>query len=552
MNPTENEDQLKSAALQTAKSVLATKKAAEQELINAKEKLELKAQELANSLAIMRATLESTSDGILVTGGLRTIMNFNQKYLTMFNIPSEMLDAGDNMKRREFVSRQFDDPEKFLARNIEIIESAVPESFDVLEFSDGRVYERYSKLLDNNNTELGRVWSFHDITKQREEENKQKQAKIEAEIRTQRGADFMALLSHELRTPLTPVLMTATALKEDENIPAEVREQFEMMERNIAIEVRMIDDLLDITSVQYKKLQLITQPCDAHSLIGSAIEIVRDAADAKNISIERDFSAKRTGIMADPARFQQIIWNLLRNAIKFTPHGGHILISTRDQEDNWLHIEVTDTGIGMEAKDLDKIFLPLEQLEIVRERRYGGLGLGLAIVRSMVELHGGKTSAKSEGPDRGATFIVEFPGATAPPPDFAGISPIQSSSLPSGPPLRLLLVDDHPSTLLAVSTLLTRDGHKVITASTVTAALAPASVNTFDLLISDLGLPDGTGNQLMEELRDKYGLQGIAMSGYGTEADIERSLESGFAVHLVKPVPMAELRRVLAQLGSSK
>ncbi|MGB8354857.1 MAG: PAS domain S-box protein [Chthoniobacteraceae bacterium] len=373
---------------------------------------------------------------------------------------------------------------------------------------------------------------------------------------------FLAVLSHELRTPLTPVLMSAAALRDDTRLPEEVRQQLGMMERNIALEARLIDDLLDLTRIGRGQIQLLTQPCDAHSLIGLAVEIVRDDAMEKEIKLERDFTAHQSGLVADPARFQQVIWNLLRNAVKFTPRGGRILIRTADetgeQGGGVLHIEVCDSGIGIEPDALDKIFTPFEQLN----HRMGGLGLGLAISRAIVDAHGGTISARSEGLNRGTTFAVDLPGATEPPPgvadgpdaypelfpakwtaDRAGLTPVSS--------LKLLLVEDHESTLRVLSRLLMREGHHVAAVTTIAAALAVAETEPFDLVISDLGLPDGTGTELMGRLRASHGLKGIALSGYGMEEDLERSREAGFITHLTKPVDFQQLQRVLDEFSQS-
>ena len=181
------------------------------------------------------------------------------------------------------------------------------------------------------------------------------------------------------------------------------------------IQDRLIDDLLDLTSITRGKLQLRPQRCDTHALIGLAIEIVQPEANAKEITLARMLDAPHSGLVADPARFQQVIWNLLRNAVKFTPHGGRISIRTRDEKTpggaRWLRIEVADSGIGIDPAQLDKIFAPFDQGGLTGDHRFGGLGLGLAIARSVVELHGGRISAHSEGADRGATFVVELPVA---------------------------------------------------------------------------------------------------------------------------------------------
>jgi len=372
---------------------------------------------------------------------------------------------------------------------------------------------------------------------------------------------FLAALSHELRTPLTPVLLAAAALREDERLPADAREQLGMMERNIALEARLIDDLLDLTKIAHGKLRFRSEPCDAHHLIGRSVEIVGDDARAKGIIIESTFAAQPSRLMADPARFQQVIWNLLRNAVKFTQQSGRISIRTREDKTTegaiWLRIEVSDSGIGIDPARLEQIFLPFDQGGLTGDHRFGGVGLGLAIARAVVELHGGRISAQSAGVNRGATFVVELPCVVESPSGISDIvSPASAGSslrqtLPPFAPLRLLLVEDHESTLQTLSRLLQRDGHRVVTATTVAEALDAAAGNPFDLVISDLGLPDGSGTELMEELRDTYGLRGIALSGYSTEEDTVRSREAGFATHLVKPVAIADLRRAIISLAST-
>lgn len=389
-----------------------------------------------------------------------------------------------------------------------------------------------------------------------------KTAQSDAERASRAKDAFLAALSHELRTPLTPVLMMAAALRGDDRLPSDVREQLGMMERNIALEARLIDDLLDLTRISRGQLHLRSELCDAHSLIGLAVEIVRDDARAKGISLERDLGAQRSGLFADPARFQQVIWNLLRNSVKFTPRGGRVAIRTSDdQSGERLRIEVTDSGIGIDPSALEKIFLPFEQADPTGDHRFGGMGLGLAIARAIVDLHGGTIKAESAGTDRGATFIVELPGATEAPHGVAHspalFAELASDALPPEPlpeisgPLRLLLVEDHESTLQVLSRLLSRAGHKVVTAGTLTAALAAATEGTFDLVISDLGLPDGTGNELMEILRARYSLRGIALSGYGMEEDVTRSRQAGFAAHLTKPVDFRQLQRALHEVINS-
>ncbi|MEO6875748.1 MAG: CheR family methyltransferase [Opitutaceae bacterium] len=413
--------------------------------------------------------------------------------------------------------------------------------------------------LKNASGEItGAINCFYDVTERKEMERELlasveelKLAQREALRFKQTKTDFIAALSHELRTPLTPVLLTATALREDLRLPPDVREQLGMMERNIALEARMIDDLLDLTKVSHDRLRLRAQLCDVHELIELAVAIVAEEARAKGLSIERVLTARDNRLLVDPARFQQVMWNLLRNAVKFTPQGGRISVTTREEEfspgETGLRIEVTDSGIGIDATRLEQIFQPFDQGGLRGDHRYGGVGLGLAIARSVIALHGGRISAQSDGADLGATFVVELPGATASTLDV----PVSPAPVPGNPaatvtPLRLLLVEDHASTLEALSRLLQRDGHKVTAATNIAAALEAAAAQQFDLVVSDLGLPDGKGMDLMKKLNASYGLRGIALSGYGMAEDLALSCDAGFITHLVKPVSIAELRHTLA------
>jgi len=389
-----------------------------------------------------------------------------------------------------------------------------------------------------------------------------KRAQSEAERASRAKDDFIAALSHELRTPLAPVLMTAASLRDDVRLPVDIREQLAMMERNISLEARLIDDLLDLTSISRGKFHLRAAPVDAHSLIGLATEIVRQDAQAKGISIERSFNARHSGLVADPSRFQQVVWNLLRNAVKFTPNGGLITIGTTEHTaadgKRWFQVTVTDSGIGIRAEMLEKIFSPFDQGGLTGDHRFGGVGLGLAIARAVVNLHGGRITAQSEGPDLGSTFLAEFPGAMMPPhgvTDPAQLSlphmssgtnpPMPAPAPPGGKSLRLLLIEDHEATLQVLLRLLTREGHRVQPARTVAEALRLASADTFDLVVSDLGLPDGTGTELMQELRNSHGLRGIALSGYGMEEDLARSRDAGFVAHLIKPVDFQQLKHAI-------
>ncbi len=375
-----------------------------------------------------------------------------------------------------------------------------------------------------------------------------------AEIASQAKDNFLAALSHELRTPLNPVLMTAVAMSEDETLSETVRDSFAMIARNVALEARLIDDLLDLTRITRGKLTLHSASCDLHSLIGLVVEIVRDEAREKQIEIDLRLSAISNHLQGDSTRLQQVLWNLLRNAVKFTPRGGRISIVSRNvpsldpKKGDLLCIEVADNGIGLDSPEMERIFEPFEQM-LGHDHRFGGLGLGLAIARAIVDLHGGTISVESPGHGLGSTFIVQLPGAAIPPSPLSEKNVAKTASLVDDPTMRLLVVEDHEATRVVLARLLKRLGHEVTTAGTLAEARAGAAAGTFDAVISDLGLPDGTGIELMEELRALYGLRGIALTGYGMDEDIRRSENAGFVAHLVKPVDMNELRRSLRQLS---
>ena len=412
----------------------------------------------------------------------------------------------------------------------------------------------FSRGADGRVREI--VGTATDVTERRGIEAALKAAKETAETANQSKDRFLAILSHELRTPLSPVLMTATELRGDENLPGEVREQLGMIERNIALEARLIDDLLDITRIINGKLAVRAEPCDAHSLIGLVVEMIRSDAQEKRIAIHLDLAARHSQITGDPARLQQVFWNLLRNAVKFSPEGGNVRIRSLDppcigdmEVESRVCIEVSDDGVGFEADAATVIFQPFEQG--ASGHRFGGLGLGLAIARAIVDIHGGTVRAKSPGPGQGATFTVELPGATRPLAAATRLSggenPGRGSGLERDAPMRLLLVEDHEPTMQVLTRLLTRAGHHTVAAQSLAEARAAAAKETFDAVISDLGLPDGTGVELMQNLKAAHGLRGIALSGYGTDEDLRRSEAAGFVVHLVKPVDFNDLRRALRE-----
>jgi PAS domain S-box-containing protein len=654
--------------MQTAGIIRQARQRAEQELIQAKQALELKTEELAHLLSMMRATLESTTNGILVTDGAGRITGFNEKYVEMFRIPRELLEARAYEPLRKAVSEQLKDPQEFIARIQEIETSSLSESLDVLEFTDGRVFERYSKLQSVEDRSVGRVWSFSDITErnraeivsqrlaaivnssddaivgkdlnsivtswnagaerifgysasemigtsimrlippdhQGEEaqilarircgervdpietvrvakdgrlldvsitvspikdatgtvvgaskiardiserkraEEKLQAAKISAERANQAKDDFMAVLSHELRTPLTPALAAASYLAEHEDLPPQLREEVTAIRRNVQFEARLIDDLLDLTRITRGKLPLHHEAVDAHRLVQNALTIVHEDIVRKELEVVTDFAAAEHNLWVDPIRIQQVFWNLLNNAVKFTPPRGRITVRTSNDGGRFA-FEITDTGVGIESEHQARIFNAFEQGEVSIIRQFGGLGLGLTISQTLLKLHGGTISVRSEGKNRGACFTVTLDVLREP---IAAAPNATGGDLAMERSLRLLLIDDHADTRRILSRLLGKCGHEVSAADCGESALKLMETERFDVIISDIGLPDTSGYEVVREAKRRQPVQGIALSGFGMEEDVRRSLEAGFDYHLTKPVEFHELRSLLQKIAS--
>ena len=384
-----------------------------------------------------------------------------------------------------------------------------------------------------------------DITQRKKDAAALEEAKNEAERANRAKDEFLAALSHELRTPLTPVLMSAAALEKEPGIEPKLRRQFGMMRRNVELEARLIDDLLDLTRVSHGKLQLrLSGPVDVHSLLRHAEQIVRGEVRAKSLALHLELAADDHHIAGDAVRISQVFWNLLNNAAKFTPIGGQITVCTANPAPGQLVITVSDNGIGIDPQTLPFVFRAFEQGDVRGLQPCSGLGLGLSISKAIVELHGGTIRAESAGRGLGAVFKLEL-GTVLPFPD-AQIHVSRPRRF-RGKSYRLLVVEDHEPTLAVLSRLLRAQGHGVMTASTVKDALALASEHRFDFVISDLGLPDGNGINLMMQLSNDYGLRGIALTGYGMAEDVARTEQAGFLAHLVKPINFDQLHRVLEQ-----
>ncbi len=563
--PDSNDEEklLRSVALQNAQSILAARQRAEEELVQAKEALELKTRELANSLGMMRATLEAATDGILVTDGKGRITGFNQRYAEMWQLPPELLESGEHRPILEFCSTFFAAPAEFLRRADHIYETSPPTTTDILELAKGQVFERLSRTQWVNEENVGRVWTFRDITERwRAEEIRSRLAAIvessddaiisktlqgiittwnqgaeqmfgyqasemigksitllippdhineeptilqrirrgeriksyetirvrkdgsrfhvsitispvkdahgniigaskiarditarervlEAE-RTARAEaervsllkdEFLATLSHELRTPLNAILGWSQILQARAGADADLQEGLEVIQRNTKVQSQLIEDLLDMSRIISGKIRLDVQQVDLQDVIRAAVASVRHSADAKEIRLQLVLDPLAGPVRGDPNRLQQCFWNLISNAIKFTPKGGKVQVGLQ-RVNSHIEVCVVDNGQGIKPDFLPHVFERFRQGDGSTTRRYGGLGLGLSIVKQFVELHGGTVHAKSDGEGQGSTFCIELPlmvihpqesdGSRAPPARHAGNFGCAGSSFSRG------------------------------------------------------------------------------------------------------------------------
>lgn len=393
-----------------------------------------------------------------------------------------------------------------------------------------------------------------DIEDQKQIEEALRSAKIEAEEANKAKDRFLAVLSHELRTPLNPILLATTSMLEKGARPEDFRPNLELIRQYVNLQARLIDDLLDVMRIVRGKMPLHWDVADAHHLIRQAINICRSDVLSKGHKITVDLAATHSYINTDPARFQQVLWNLIKNAVKFTPPNGLITIRTMnvndpDGKEGRLVIEVQDMGIGIEPEILPRLFNHFQQGEATITRKFGGLGLGLAISKGIVEGHGGSITATSAGKGQGTTFRIELKVLPEPRPQSkTKQEPKDDSTLPCHP-CRLLVVEDEPATRRLMGRLLEGLGHKVMTADTLESALNAVDTTGFDLIISDIGLPDGSGLELMHQIVLRSGpIPAIALTGYGMEEDIQRSRAAGFTAHLTKPIDFMKLEAMIRQI----
>ena len=668
------EELLRSVALKNARSILRARQRAERELIDAKEALEKKTAELGHSLAMMRATLESTTDGILVTDATGTVTDFNQNYITMWRVPTEIIETKDHRRLLEITSRQFKEPEKFLSRIEDIYAFSPPETFDLLELADGRLFERFSRIQFIEERDVGRVWSFRDITERKRAEKELRQQREwfevtlssigDAVITTDTGgkvtflnpmaemmtgwktaeasgqplekvfniinedtrkpaknpvdivlrdgivvglanhtaligkdgtersiedsaapirdatgtisgavmvfhdvtqrrraekalkeADqkkdhFLAILAHELRNPLVPIrngLQILNLAGNDLTIAENARS---IMDQALNQLVRLVDDLLDVSRITTGKLKLRKERVELAAVVQSAVETTRPLIDEQGHHLSVRLPPTSILLDADPTRLAQVFSNLLNNAAKYSEQGGRITL-VAEPVGSEVIVRVTDQGIGISADHLPRIFQLFAQVETASDRSQGGLGIGLSLVRGLVEMHGGTIEARSGGPGRGSELTVRLPLAKPAPLSASQTEEADGQKTSPTPKYRILVVDDNRLSAQSTAIALGLMGHDLATARDGIEGIELARTFRPDVILMDIGLPEMNGHETARRIRQQPGGNNIlliAVTGYGQEEDRRLSLEAGFDYHLVKPLNFAELKNKLFEL----
>jgi signal transduction histidine kinase/ActR/RegA family two-component response regulator len=382
-------------------------------------------------------------------------------------------------------------------------------------------------------------------------------ARAEAEVANRAKDEFLATLSHELRTPLTAILGWTRILRKEQVDEATQARGLEVIERNVQAQTRLIEDVLDVSRIITGKMQLNVRRVEMPGVIEAAIESVRPAAEAKKIEVVPVIEGPAT-IMGDQERLQQVVWNLLSNAIKFTPNAGRIevRVGTRGEE---VDLAVADTGKGIPREFLPYVFDRFRQADSSSTRTHGGLGIGLALVRHLVELHGGSVEARSDGEGKGSTFAIRLPVAgpgeseEVTPVPAATVSRASLTGLPTLDGLRILVVDDEADARDLIGVILRGRGAAVDAAASAAEALEAIARQHPDVLVSDISMPDEDGYQLIRELRGREAGAGgaipaVALTAYARSQDRERALAAGFQLHLAKPVEPDDLVLAVAEL----
>jgi signal transduction histidine kinase len=416
------------------------------------------------------------------------------------------------------------------------------------------------RATPTGNDELGLlVRTFNEmLTQIQARDSELARARDTAEAANRAKDEFLAIVSHELRTPLTPIVAWTRLLKGGGLDEPTSKRALDVIERNARAQTQLVEDLLDVSRIVTGKVRLDVQLVDLRRLADAAVDATRPAADAKGIRLQLVLDPRTGAVSGDPQRLQQVIWNLLSNAVKFTPRGGRVQIELRRVESH-VELAVSDTGQGIKPEFLPFVFDRFRQADSSSTRPHGGLGIGLAIVRQIVELHGGRVRVESAGEGQGAVFTVELPAAVVRTMPGERLHPAAATPVPFTPSpvlrgLRVLLVDDEEDTLETLAIMLRSCGAEVRTAESTPTALDALKAWRPNAIVSDIGMPDEDGYALIARVRALSGAEGghtpaIALTAYARTEDRVRALSAGFQMHVAKPIEPAELVATIAAVA---
>lgn len=407
-------------------------------------------------------------------------------------------------------------------------------------------------ILDEDGQFVGVVLVFRDISERRRLEHELQQRSQDLEERDRRKDEFLAMLAHELRNPLAPIANTLQVLRLQFGKQPDIERAGAMMARQLNHLVRLVDDLLDVSRITRGKLELRRQRLNLAALVGRTVDSVRSLMDERQHRLQIDMPPEALRLEGDPDRLEQVLANLLNNAIKYTPPGGNIHLSAA-REGEEVVVRVRDSGIGIRAEALPRLFEMFQQADRVPGRLSEGLGIGLTLVRSLVEMHGGSVSASSAGPNRGSEFVVRLPAL---PSEVGSPAPVSIAPPPSPVrPLRILITDDNLDSAESMALLLAAMGHETRTAHDGAQALQVLDTFSPEVIFLDIGLPHGLdGYELARRIRHRPGFEKkllVAMTGYGQDEDRQKSKAAGFDHHLVKPAALDDINRLLAAVPRS-
>ena len=528
---------------------------------------------LAEQREWLETTLDSIGDAVIATdvhGGV-VFMNPVAEYLTgrtaafargrsfheVFRIVSE--------QNRQVVK----DPVGRVIADGGVVGLGQPTLLVAADGTERPIDESAAPIRNRDGRIVGVVLVFRDVSERRRVElerqaaagerdrllDAERAARADAERASRLKDEFVAMVSHELRTPLNAILGWTQLMTRGKNDAATVDRGLDIISRNTRLQAQLISDLLDISRIVSGKLQLEMQQVDLHRVATDAVETMRQEAESKQVQLHQTLDPQAGTVAADPARLQQVLWNLLSNAVKFTPAGGRIDVMLR-RNGATAELLVADTGAGIRPEVLPHVFDRFHQADRSITRRFGGLGLGLSIVKHLVELHGGNVVAESGGEGHGATFRISLPVSTgAAPAHVAAPGRMESQPPVSLESMRVLVVEDEPDTREFLKRLLESHGAAVAVAVSADEALAALRGDPPDVLISDIGLPDVDGYELIQRIRTGSPGEGsmipaIALTAYARPEDRARALRSGYQIHLAKPVEPAELVMTIASFSS--